>query len=178
LCAGVWGGKMELVLRPIIRVARPADWTGKVAHIATIVVTILLFIPVALARLPDSWVGLAAGYGIVVRLVLALLVVWLMGWVRAWVFARLPSAPYLSWRTLVFRDRGQRLRISASKVVDVFVELRPPETTQVFMVELSDGTTHELCPIDWSGAGRLYRALDKIVRRQQERGRQDEARSS
>jgi hypothetical protein len=168
LCAGVWGGKMELVLRPPIRVARPADWTGKVAHLATILLTIVLLIPVALARLPHSWVGLAAGYGIVVRLVLALIILWLMGWVRAWVFARLPSAPCLSLRTLAFRDRGKRLRIPVSKVVDVFVQLRPPETTQVFMVELSDGTTHELCPIDWSGAGRLYRALDKVVRKQRE----------
>ena len=155
------------MLRPIIRVARPADWTGSVAHMATIVVTLLLFIPIALARLPQGWVSLVDGHAIVLRVVLALLVVWLMTWVRAWVFARLPGAPYLAWRTLVFRERGARLRVPVSKVVDVFVELRPPETTQVFVVELSDGTTHELCPTHWSGAGRLYRALDKIVAKQQ-----------
>jgi hypothetical protein len=153
------------VLRPIIAVARPADWTGSLAHLLTALLTIVLFIPVALARLPPAWVGFAWGYGILVRLVLGLVVLWLMSWVRAWVFARLPGAPYLAWRTLVFRDRGSRRRIPVAKVADVFVELRPPETTQVFMIELSDGTTHELCPVDWPGAGRLYAALEKKIRR-------------
>jgi hypothetical protein len=155
------------VLRPIIRVARPADWTGTVAHWSTILLTIVLFVPVALARLPHGWVALVGGYGIVVRAILVLVVLWLMGWVRAWVFARLPAAPYLAWRTLVFRDRGSRRAIPVAKVVDVFVELRPPETTQVFMLELSDGTTHELCPVDWPGAGRLYAALHRKIRRMQ-----------
>lgn len=155
------------MLRPIIRVARPADWTGSLAHVATVLVTLLLFVPIALARLPRGWVALVDGHGIVVRIVLALLVVWLMTWVRAWVFARLPDAPYLVWRTLVFRERGTRVQVPVEKVVDVSVELRPPETTQVFVIELSDGTTHELCPTHWSGAGRLYAALDKIVAKQQ-----------
>ncbi len=157
------------MLRPLIKVARPADWTGRFAFLATWVGTLALVLPMFLIRLPRAWVIWAGGYPIVVRLVLAVLVLWVMSWVRAWIYAGIPAAPYLVGRTLVFADRGHQRRVKLDQVVDVFVELRPPGLTQVFMVELNDGSSHELCPVDWPGAGRLYVSLAAKLRRQRAR---------
>ena len=47
----------------------------------------------------------------------------------------------------------------------IHVEVRPPPVHQVFVVELTDGTMHDVCPTDWPGAGRLYAKLERKVAR-------------
>ncbi len=130
------------------------------------VVGALALMPIGLVRLPPNWVALAFGYSWVVRIGMLLVGLWLLAWMRAWLLARLPLAPYLVLGTLVFPDRGQRRRVKVADIAEVYVELRPTGLTQVFMVTLHDGTDHELCPVDWSGAGRLFRILMRRLARQ------------
>ncbi len=153
----------SVVLRPFLKVVRPSDWTGRLAHFTIGVTGILVLLPIVLVRLPPAWVQAAWGRPLLVRVAMLSVGVWLLAWMRAWLLARLPLAPYMVWRTLVFPDRGHRRRVKVAGVVEVYVELRPPGLTQVFMVELRDGTHHELCPVDWPGAGRLFRSLSRRI---------------
>lgn len=148
--------------------ARPSDWTGTLAEVTIFVVGALMLLPIALVRIPPRWVALAMGESLLVRLVMLTAGLWLLNWARALLLARLPLAPYLVWNTLVFADRGERRRVKVPQVQEVYVELQAG-LSQVLMVELSNGTHHELCPIDWPGAGRLYRALSRKLRRRQRR---------
>ena len=66
----------------------------------------------------------------------------------------------------------QRARIFSGiiqHIADLYVELRPTGLVQVFMVELHDGTHHELCPVAWPGAGRLFRILTRRLERRRRR---------
>jgi hypothetical protein len=85
--------------------------------------------------------------------------------VRPWVVARLPQAPALLGRTLWLPTAVGRRRIALRDVVNVDVEMRPPPAFEVIVVELRDGGTHDLCPLDWDGAGSLYAALARLTRR-------------
>lgn len=152
------------VFRPWLRVARPDDWTGKVAWLATTVVLAMLLIAALLARLPEGWVSLVGGHTEVVRGVLVLLVLYAVGWLRAIVYSRLPASAYLLGRWLVLRVRGKALRVPVVMILEVHVELRPPPAGETFVVELKDGTCHDLCPTHWQGAARLYAALSGKVR--------------
>jgi hypothetical protein len=134
---------------PPIRVARPSDWSGSLARGASWLLAALGLVTVLLVRLPASWVALAWGIPELVRLVLMLVVLWVIGWIRPFIYARLPRAARLFGQTL--------------KLVDV--ELRPPPIFEVLVVELADGTTHEVCPLDWDGAGALYAALVRRIAR-------------
>jgi hypothetical protein len=140
-------------------VARPDDWTGKVAWLATTVVLVMLLIAALLARLPGAWVSLVGGYSEIVRGVLILVVFYLVGWLRAIVYSRLPAAAYLLGRWLVVRVRGKAFRVPVVMILEIHVELRPLPAGETFVVELKDGTCHDMCPTHWQGAARLYAAL-------------------
>ncbi len=155
------------MLRPLLRVARPADWAGGLARLGVTVATLVLLVPVVLARLPEAWVALAGGSPLLVRGVLGAVVLWLMAWVRALVYARLPHAPWLLGRTLGLREGSRRLRLRVEDIAALHVELRPMPAREVFVVEFHDGSVHDLCPVHWSGAGRLYAKLAKRVKRAQ-----------
>lgn len=71
----------------------------------------------------------------------------------------LPSTPVLVRKTLWFRCFGQRHRISIREVRTVFVADHPTAEGEVISLELRDGRVLPFCPVGWSGAGRLYRAL-------------------
>jgi hypothetical protein len=163
------------VLWPWIEVARPRDWTGALARLALVGFAAMLGVVVLLVRLPQQWVDLAFGAPEVVRLVLLLLAVWVFRWVRTLVFARLPAAASL-FRRLSFRERGRRRRVRIDEIAAVHVELRPAPMHQVFVIELHDGTIHDVCPTDWPGAGRLYSVLARKVRRARARARRKAAR--
>lgn len=144
---------------------------GKLARAFAVALTILLLVPVVLARLPATWVAAVGGQPWMLRILLGLGVLWLMSWFRAVLYARLPNSPYLFGRTLTFTERGRRKRVAVDELEDVYVELRPPPVRQALMVERVDGRVHELCPAHWSGAGRLYASLSKQVRRARARRR-------
>jgi hypothetical protein len=71
----------------------------------------------------------------------------------------LPTTPVLLWRTLWFRTYGRRYRLSVYEIRTVFVEYHPAAGGEFISLELRDGRTLPLCPLEWSGAPRLYRAL-------------------
>lgn len=162
------------MIRPFLHVVRPSDWTGKLAEATIVIAGALVLLPILLIRLPPGWVALAHGHGWVVRVAMLAVGLWLLSWMRAWLLARLPLAPYLVWNTLVFPDRGQQRRIKVEDIADLYVELRPTGLTQVFMVEVHDGTLHELCPVDWPGAGRLFRILNRRLARRLRRSERRE----
>ncbi len=155
----------EVLLGPPIRVARPSDWTGALAHGASWVVAVLGIVTVLLVRLPAGWVAWAWGMPELVRIALVLAVLWVIGWIRPFVYARLPRAARLFGKTLKLGERGRRRRVPVAELRHVDVELRPPPIYEVLVVELQDGTTHEVCPLDWDGAGALYAALARRIAR-------------
>ncbi|MGH1341209.1 MAG: hypothetical protein ACRBN8_06645 [Nannocystales bacterium] len=157
------------MLRPFLHVVRPSDWTGKLAEATIFIAGTLVLFPVLLVRLPPRWLAVAYGQGWALRAGMLLVGLWLLQWMRAWLLARLPLAPYLVWNTLVFPDRGQQRRIKVADIADLYLELRPTGQTQVFMVQVHDGTHHELCPADWPGAGDLFRLLTRRLERRQRR---------
>jgi hypothetical protein len=157
------------VFRPFLHVVRPTDWTGKLAETTIVVMGGLALLPVLLVRLPPRWLQVVYGQGWVIRIGMLLAGLWILLWIRAWLLARLPLAPYLVWNTLVFPDRGQQRRVKVADIADLYVELRPTGLVQVFMVELHDGTHHELCPVAWPGAGRLFRILTRRLERRRRR---------
>lgn len=164
------------MFRPFLHVVRPNDWTGKLAETTIVFAGALALLPIALIRLPRPWVAAALGQGWVIRIAMLLVGLWILAWMRAWLLARLPLAPYLVWNTLVFPDRGQQRRIKVADIADLYVELRPTGLVQVFMVELHDGTHHELCPVAWPGAGRLFRVLTRRLERRRRKDSRAQAR--
>jgi hypothetical protein len=159
-----FGVKIAVVIRPWIKVARPRDWTGALARLAMVGLGIMLGVVVLLVRLPARWVELAFGAPELVRLGAFVVLLWWLRWVAALVYARLPAAASL-FRRLSFRERGRRRRVRIDEILAVHVELRPPPIHQVFVVELRDGSMHDVCPTDWPGAGPLYAKLERKVAR-------------
>lgn len=153
------------VLGPPIRAARPLDWTGSVAVAASWLVILLCAVVVLLVRLPSAWIRLAFGSHELVRVALALAVLGVVVWVRPFFIARLPRAASLFGGTLTLQERGRRHRVKVAELRRVDLELRPPPVFEIVVVELADGTVHEVCPIDWPGAGGLYRALARRIAR-------------
>lgn len=147
-----------------LRTARPEDWSGKLSDLLVGLVFFSAMIAVLLARLPESWTALALGEAWIVRAALLLAMLWGMMWFGNLVRVILPSAPYLFGRTLTVRDRGRRVRLPVRDIAAVHVEPRPPDERDTFVVELRDGSTHDLCPIAWQGAGRLYARLAKALK--------------
>jgi len=142
-----------------LRTARPDDWSGKLTDLAVTVVALLTVIVVLLVRLPESWVALAAGRGWLVRLVLAGLAWWLFMWLDNALRVLLPRTPYLFGRTLTIRARGRRVPLPVREIQAIHVETRPPDESETFVVELRSGEHHDLCPVHWQGAGRMYRRI-------------------
>lgn len=151
------------VLGPPIHTARPVDWTGALTVVASWVLVLNCAIVVLLVRLPGSWIELAGGSVELARFALACFVVLVVAWVRPFVVARLPRAASLFGRTLAFRSGGRRRRVKVSEIVRAELEVRPPPAYEVIVVQLADGTAHEVCPVDWPGAARLFRALSRRV---------------
>ncbi len=147
-----------------LRTARPDDWTGKLTDLAVTVVALLVVIVVLLVRLPDLWVALAGGRGWVVRLVLALLCAWLFVWLDNALRVLLPRTPYLIGRTLTIRAHGRRVHLPVRQVKTIHVETRPPDGRETFVVEMQSGEHHDLCPVHWNGAARIYRRLASALR--------------
>lgn len=147
-----------------LRTARPEDWSGKLSDLLVGLVFFSAMIAVLLARLPESWVALALGEPWIVRVALLLTMLWGMSWFGNLVRIVLPRAPYLFGRTLTVRDRGRRVHLPVREIAAVHVEPRPPDERDTFVVELRDGTTHDLCPIAWQGAGRLYARLAQALK--------------
>jgi hypothetical protein len=154
---------MTAVLGPPIHAARPLDWTGTLTVALSWLVVLLCALTVLLVRLPGAWVRLVFGSPELVRLVLALFVLLVVLWVRPFVVGRLPRAASLLFGTLTLPVRGGRHRVRVSEIKRVDLEVRPPPLFEVIIVELADGTTREVCPIDWPGAGGLYRALARRI---------------
>ena len=147
------------MLRPWLRVARPDDGWGVLAGLGTGTVGAVLVLVALLVRLPAGWVTVFGGQAWAVRAVLVLAALWCVGWLRTLVFSRLPAAPYLAGKRLVFRVRGKTVRVAVSEVEDVRVERRDPPVREAFVVVLKNGGAYDLCPVAWAGAPQLYRAL-------------------
>jgi hypothetical protein len=156
------------VFRPPLKVALPRDWLGTLARSGIVIVSGLLLIGVLLGTIPKPWVEWVGGFPELIRLAGGLLVLWVMSWVAALVYSRHPRAPFLLGKTLRIYERSERRRIDVAEIADIHVELRPPPMVEAFVVELRDGSIHELCPVRWRGAGQLYVALARRLGRSRE----------
>ena len=110
--------------RPILRVARPEDWTGTLARLAVVLAFVLLMILVPLVPLPAAWVALAWGYPLVLRACMVLAVVIVLAAAHS-VLGRPPA---------IQKNRGRVIRVSDDTQVLVTVHpsylLRVPEEKQ------------------------------------------------
>jgi hypothetical protein len=153
------------VFRPWLRVARPDDWTGKLARVGLWPVYLVAVLIVGLGRIPSSWWVVGAGSEDLTRAVIALVVVYLLAWLRMIVFAFVPGSVVQFGRRLWFRQRGRRIMVRLKHVTTIDVEQRPPPVDETFVIELDDGAVYDLCPVKWAGAERIYARIYKIVTR-------------
>lgn len=151
------------MLRPPI-VAWPDDFTGGLVRLGWWVVLALGLVTVLLVRLPEPWVAAAFDNAVVVRVALGVVAWMIARTLRPFVICRLPHAAWLFRSTLAVSPRGARRRIPMDEIVHVDVERRPLPVDEVIVVELRDGSSHEVCPLAWDGAARLYEALARRVR--------------
>ena len=152
------------MLRPSLRTARPDHRTGLLADVVLGGLLVLFVVTALLSRLPAGWVALAGGLEEPVRAAALALALYLWAWLRALVIAALPRAPFFFARRLVLRSRGRRRVLRRRDVAELMVEGRPPDDAEVLVIVLRDGSRHEVCPLRWRGAGRLYRALARWLR--------------
>ena len=54
--------------------------------------------------------------------------------------------------------------LKVREIVAIHVETRPPDGRETFVVEMRSGEHHDLCPVAWSGAGRMYRRMARALR--------------
>lgn len=152
------------MFRPWIHVAVPPGWPSTALRWGLVLATLLMLIPVLLARVPASWpVGREVGW--VLRIVGVAAMLWSMAWVRDLLQTRLPHAAYAMGTALVFSERGRKRKVKLDRVVDIDVVLRPVPDIQVAVIELTDGRVRELCPLHWRGAGPLYREVRRRIDR-------------
>lgn len=147
-----------------LRTARPGTAASKLADLAVWIAFLSGAIAVLLARLPTRWVALAGDRPWAVRAAMLLLLMWLFMWIGNLVQALLARAPYLLGRTLTLRERGRSVRLPVREIAAIHVEARPPGSRDTFVVEMKDGTTHDLCPVHWRGAGRMYARMVRALR--------------
>ena len=151
-----------------LRAARPEDWSGHLTDFAVGLVFVSAAIAVLLARLPEGWIALAGGRAWLLRLALIGLLFWAIQWLGNLARVFLPRAPYLFGHTLTVRGRGRRVRLPVREIAAIHVEARTPGDRDTFVVELRDGSTHDVCPIAWQGAARLYARLARALARRPE----------
>ena len=147
-----------------LRTARPDNWSGRLTDLAVTVVALVLVPVVLLARLPEAWIELAGGYSWPIRVALALGLAWLFMWVDNMLRVLLPRTPYLIGHTLTVRARGHRVPLNVREIRAIHVETRPPDGRETFVVEMRSGEHHDLCPVAWNGAGRMYRRMARALR--------------
>jgi hypothetical protein len=149
------------VFRPWLRVAQPDDWTGSLVRIATWPVYFMVLLPIAIGRIPESWWLFDSE--LLIRSLSILVALYLLGWARTIAFALLPKAVIQYGRRVWFRQHGRRVAVRTSAITKIDVELRPDG--EVFVIELDDGKVHDLCPVAWEGAQRIFAVVDRRVRR-------------
>lgn len=139
-----------------LRTARSDDWSSWLTDVIVTIVAIVIVLIILLARLPAAWIELVGGRGWIVRLALAGGTAWAFMWLDNFLRVLLPRTPYLFGRTLTIRERGKRVGLPVRQIAAIHVEQRPPDGRETFVVEMKDGALHDLCPVFWKGAGRLY----------------------
>jgi hypothetical protein len=138
-----------------LRTARADDWSSWLTDVIVTIAAVVIVLIILLARLPAEWIA---------RLLLAGATAWAFMWLDNFLRVLLPRTPYLFGRTLTIRARGQRVRLPVREIVAIHVEQRPPAGHETFVVEMKDGALHDLCPVYWKGAGRLYARIARAQR--------------
>ncbi len=149
------------MLRHLVVVAIPDDLAGRATQWVAAVVAILLLIGTFLGRMPAAWVDVAFGSVWAVRIALALASLWVADAVGTILATRLPAAPYLVGRRLALPTWGLPRHVSTRNVASVRIELRPDPWGETVVVRMDDGTDHDLCPLRWNRADRLFDRLRK-----------------
>jgi len=147
-----------------LRTARPDDWGGRLTDLAVGLAALVVLIVLLLVRLPEPWVARADGHTWAIRGLLVLVAAWLFMWIDNLLRVLLPRTPYLIGRTLTVRARGRRVPLRVREIRAIHVETRPPDGRETFVVEMRSGEHHDLCPVAWSGAGRMYRRMARALR--------------
>ncbi|MCH9687555.1 MAG: hypothetical protein K0V04_39340 [Deltaproteobacteria bacterium] len=157
------------MLGPLLRVARPDDWTGKLASIAIGLTFVSLVVLALLVRLPPRWVALVDGMEWIVRVAIVV-VAWLLLWgARTVLDSRLPRAAVLFGSKVRFHDGTRRRAVAIDDVGAVHIEQRPPPVHEVFVLEQRDGSERDMCPVHWAGAPALHRTLERRLATAQRR---------
>lgn len=156
---------LRTLLQPWLRVARPDDWTGKLARFGLWPLYFVALLTVGIGRIPLAWRVLGAGSEPLTRAVIAVIVVYLLAWVRMIAWSFVPKAVVQYGRRLWFRHRGRRILVHIRTIAEIDVEQRPPPVGEVFVIELDDGAVYDLCPVGWDGAPQVYQAVAYRVRR-------------
>lgn len=147
-----------------LRTARPDDWSGRLTDLAVGLAALIVLIVLLLVRLPALWIDLAGGHAWVIRGLLLLIAAWAFMWIDNLLRVLLPRTPYLIGRTLTVRARGRRVPLRVREILAIHVETRPPDGRETFVVEMRSGEHHDLCPVAWNGAGRMYRRMARALR--------------
>lgn len=174
------------MFRPWIHVAIPPGWPSASLRVGIFLLTLLMLVPVLLARVPGSWSAWSSSVTLVIRGLGVVLLLWSMGWVRVLLQTQLPRSVYTLGGALVYRERERKRKVRLPTVVDIDVEVRPAPDFQVAVIELADGRVRELCPMHWKGAAALYREVRRQIdrharahaRRQRRRVRRSSSRST
>jgi hypothetical protein len=154
------------VIRWWLRVARPDDWTGRVALGVRTLIGAVLVVASLLARLPPAWVELAWGLPELVRALLCVLALLVTRELGAVIDSLLPGAAVLRFGRLRMRSRGRRSWVRVGSIRDVFIERRAAPAGETFVLALDHGEQRDICPVRWAGAPRLFAALRRHVQRQ------------
>ncbi|MFV8754355.1 hypothetical protein ACNOYE_27735 [Nannocystaceae bacterium ST9] len=162
------------MFRPWLRVAQPDDWTGGLVRVASWPVYFVVLLPIAIGRIPEAW--WLFGFELLTRLLIALVALYLLGWLRTIGFTLLPKTVVQYGSRLWFRHHGRRVLVRIAKISAIDVELRP--SGEVFVIELDDAESYDLCPVAWEGAPRIFAVVARRVRRAKLRASRRRARAA
>lgn len=156
------------MLRHLLVVAIPDDLAGRATQWVARIVAVLLLIGTVLGRMPDPWVAAAFGSEWIVRAVLAAVSLWVADAIGTILASRLPTAPYVVGRRLALPTWGLPRHVSTKALESVRIERRPDPWGETIVVRLRDGTNHDLCPLRWDRADRLFVKLRKATSRRRD----------
>lgn len=165
------------MFRPLLTVALPDDWVGKLARLGVGLFTFVWVLWVLLGTMPAGWMTLARGNEWLARAVVFVVVITVISRLRNVVYALLPRAPVVWFGRLTYRGRGKRETVRLDELAEVHVDLRPEPSGEVFVVEFLDGSEIDLCPVHWDGAEHVYSRLARALRRSERRRRREAARA-
>ncbi len=153
--ASIWG-----VLAGNLLLVAPGDWSGRLAERILGALVVFSVLVGLLVRLPQGWIERLEGAELVLRFALMLGAGLLLILLRAVVYLSLPSAVYLTRRTLVVGTvGGSRRRFPVGELASLHIERRSGHRIEMMVIGTRSGEAWDVCPLDWRGAPQLFSVL-------------------